>query len=133
MKCPRCKHPLVILELEKVEIDHCLACRGVWLDSGELEILLDSPNRIPLVIDHDSREPSLRCPLCAKKMEKVRSGENGEILLDRCKMGHGLWFDGGELEALLRDEKTGVDDRISKHLRGIFIKKAESRNRGEKK
>jgi Zn-finger nucleic acid-binding protein len=133
MKCPRCKKPLVILELDKVEVDYCLACRGIWFDSGELELLTGLPSGISLVADHVLKEAALRCPVCAQKMEKVRNDENGPILLDRCKKGHGLWFDGGELEALLRDEKTGVDNRILEHLQGIFIKKAESRNRGEKK
>jgi Zn-finger nucleic acid-binding protein len=133
MKCPRCGKPLVILELDKVEVDHCLACQGVWFDWGELELLVGLKSEIPLVTDNVSKEPALRCPRCGRKMEKVRSHGDGEVLLDRCKKRHGLWFDGDELEALLRDEKTGVDNRISEHLRGIFIRKAESRNGGEKR
>jgi Zn-finger nucleic acid-binding protein len=32
---------MIILELDKVEIDHCLLCGGIWLDEGELELLLE--------------------------------------------------------------------------------------------
>ena len=41
MKCPVCKDTLIILELNEVEIDYCSSCSGVWLDAGELELLID--------------------------------------------------------------------------------------------
>jgi uncharacterized protein len=33
--------PLIIIERNGIEIDYCPACRGVWLDRGELEKLMD--------------------------------------------------------------------------------------------
>lgn len=42
MKCPICTDtPLVMAERQGVEIDYCPACRGIWLDRGELDKLLD--------------------------------------------------------------------------------------------
>jgi Zn-finger nucleic acid-binding protein len=42
MKCPTCNDtPLVMAERQGVEIDYCPACRGIWLDRGELDKLLD--------------------------------------------------------------------------------------------
>lgn len=42
MKCPNCSDTtLVMTERQGVEIDYCPACRGVWLDRGELDKLLD--------------------------------------------------------------------------------------------
>jgi Zn-finger nucleic acid-binding protein len=42
MKCPVCKEPsLVISERKGVEIDYCPECRGVWLDRGELDKILE--------------------------------------------------------------------------------------------
>jgi len=32
--CPACKEPLVVFELDGVEIDRCLRCGGTWLDDG---------------------------------------------------------------------------------------------------
>ena len=37
MPCPVCKIPLVMSERQGVEIDYCSQCRGVWLDRGELD------------------------------------------------------------------------------------------------
>jgi len=42
MYCPTCTTtPLVLAERQGVEIDYCPHCRGVWLDRGELDKLLD--------------------------------------------------------------------------------------------
>lgn len=42
MKCPVCPDStLVMSERQGVEIDYCPQCRGVWLDRGELDKLVD--------------------------------------------------------------------------------------------
>lgn len=42
MKCPSCPDTtLVMTERQSVEIDYCPACRGIWLDRGELDKLLE--------------------------------------------------------------------------------------------
>ena len=42
MKCPVCPDStLVMSERQGVEIDYCPQCRGVWLDRGELDKLID--------------------------------------------------------------------------------------------
>jgi len=40
MDCPVCKNAMITLELAEVEVDYCTGCKGVWLDAGELEMLL---------------------------------------------------------------------------------------------
>lgn len=41
MLCPLCKEPLQTAERHGVEIDYCLKCRGVWLDRGELDKIIE--------------------------------------------------------------------------------------------
>jgi len=41
MKCPTCDIDLTIAERQGVEIDICPRCRGVWLDRGELDKIID--------------------------------------------------------------------------------------------
>jgi len=41
MKCPVCDVELKITERQGVEIDYCPNCRGVWLDRGELDKILE--------------------------------------------------------------------------------------------
>jgi hypothetical protein len=41
MKCPLDDSPLSVSSREGVEIDFCPQCRGVWLDRGELDKIID--------------------------------------------------------------------------------------------
>lgn len=41
MKCPSCNETLTMSERQGVEIDFCPKCRGVWLDRGELDKILE--------------------------------------------------------------------------------------------
>ena len=42
MKCPICLYPeLVMTSREGIEIDYCPECRGVWLDRGELDKIIE--------------------------------------------------------------------------------------------
>ena len=41
MPCPVCKVPLVMSDRQGVEIDYCPQCRGVWLDRGELDQIIE--------------------------------------------------------------------------------------------
>ena len=42
MKCPVCKEPdLVMTDRQNIEIDYCPQCRGVWLDRGELDKMIE--------------------------------------------------------------------------------------------
>lgn len=38
--CPKCDGKLVELAFEGVQIDRCNKCNGIWLDAGELELLI---------------------------------------------------------------------------------------------
>ncbi len=54
MNCPVCKETkLVITERQGIEIDYCPDCRGVWLDRGELDKLIERSAPAPLT----NREP----------------------------------------------------------------------------
>ncbi len=55
MECPVCKTKLLMSEKQGIEIDYCPDCRGVWLDRGELDKIIEksisaeynTDNRIP--------------------------------------------------------------------------------------
>jgi Zn-finger nucleic acid-binding protein len=44
MECPICKVTLLMSEKQGIEIDYCPTCRGVWLDRGELEKIIERSN-----------------------------------------------------------------------------------------
>ncbi len=126
MDCPVCASAMIVLELDEVEVDYCPDCAGIWLDAGELELLLGDAGQARAVLESfavaETDEIPRKCPICRKKMEKVRVGaaDGRRELLDRCKKEHGLWFDRGELQAVL--EMGHFDDagKVKGLLGGLF-------------
>ncbi len=41
MQCPVCQVPLSMSDRQGIEIDYCPQCRGVWLDRGELDKIIE--------------------------------------------------------------------------------------------
>lgn len=47
MKCPICiDENLVMTDRQGIEIDYCPKCRGVWLDRGELDKLIERSSAV---------------------------------------------------------------------------------------
>lgn len=47
MKCPVCNIDLKLAERQGIEIDYCSQCRGVWLDRGELDKIIERASAQP--------------------------------------------------------------------------------------
>jgi len=126
MNCPTCKTAMITLELADVEIDHCLNCGGIWLDTGELERLMDSPLQARRLLDSFREDPAVaeqlrRCPICDKKMAKIVVGSSKPPLwIDKCPRTDGLWFDRGELQDILERGELDQDNRIQRLLADMF-------------
>ncbi len=126
MDCPVCKNAMITLELEDVEIDHCLDCGGIWLDAGELELLLDEAEKAGSLLESFSvdsvcAEAKRKCPICDKKMQKVIVGDSKPtLLIDKCRRGDGLWFDKGELHDIFDRAQLDQDNRIQDLLTEMF-------------
>lgn len=124
MDCPVCKEPMIILELNKVEIDYCPNCSGIWLDEGELELLysIDKPdNELQNLFQQttSSKEKSYKCPICRKRMIKTKFN-NSDLILDKCPQKHGIWFDKGELEKVLTIKSNSSSGKILSLLKDMF-------------
>jgi len=74
MKCPNCNKDLVPTKRNRIDVDYCESCRGMWLSRQELEQLEDE------VFDFgDDKKGSLifsaaatacKCPECGKLMKR---------------------------------------------------------------
>jgi len=126
MKCPACSDPMVILEYNCVEVDYCLACSGIWLDGGELELLFGGEEECTAFLaagdaSKAAKEKARRCPICNKKMKKAVAGDANPVTFDKCVHGDGLWFDEGELEEILKHGLSqDSDGSVSDFLKNIF-------------
>lgn len=117
---------MITLELEDVEIDYCTECGGIWLDAGELEQLLGEPQKAKQLlasfqIDAQSTERLRKCPICYKKMQKVKVGSSTPVVfIDKCRRGDGLWFDRGELRDICEKAQLDKDNKITGLLNDMF-------------
>jgi len=127
---------MIVVEHDKIELDYCTNCQGVWFDAGELELLLESMSFespdifLTNILDSagvESPEKKRRCPICRRKMKKTTIGQEPTILIDVCQQGDGLWFDGGEVGQLIKQlaekssEKQGSQQRIITFLGEVFV------------
>jgi len=64
MKCPRCAAVnLNLMERQGVELDYCPECRGIWLDRGELEKIIERsyiPAAAPVYPEHQGHSGEYR-------------------------------------------------------------------------
>jgi Zn-finger nucleic acid-binding protein len=61
MKCPNCSETLVMTDRNGIEIDYCPNCRGVWLDRGELDKIIErSSQYVPNAQQETYREKDYR-------------------------------------------------------------------------
>ena len=98
--CPKCDVGLFNLKFRSVEVEYCDQCRGVWLNAGELETLAGGP--LPgFQLQRGVVPPGKKhlCPRCDTPLHEITTP--GNLTLDRCPNGHGLWFDADELQQLL--------------------------------
>jgi len=126
MDCPVCENSaMIVLELDEVEIDYCVDCQGIWLDSGELELLLGDEQKAVALIKSfaklsDCDEKVRACPICDKKMDKILVADDKHLVIDSCRRGDGLWFDAGELGDVLSGGKFDDENKVSKLLSEMF-------------
>ena len=115
MICPVCNKAAVVVEYKYVELDYCPNCGGVWFDAGELELLMEAAGLgshhgylrdVASAPEVKTAEKKRRCPICLRKMKKSYIDEDMKILVDTCRIRHGIWFDGGEVGQLIKEIET---------------------------
>lgn len=76
MNCPLDNTPLAMTERAGVEIDYCPSCRGVWLDRGELDKIIDRANQEAdsASITNDRDDEDREAPGPGGKQQKKRRG-----------------------------------------------------------
>ena len=127
MNCPVCNVPLIAVERERIEVDYCISCRGLWFDSGELELLCEALH-VPfdpgsLTANATAVEKQRRCPRCGKAMLKNDMAARG-VIVDRCPAGEGIWFDARELGAFIDQaaQREGDSRPVATFLGEMFGK-----------
>ncbi len=122
VQCPECSIPMFVLEFEMVELDYCPQCRGVWLDSGELELIGERAGALRgeflSALERGEGKKGKgrrrRCPVCARKMGRLETGGPADVTLDVCGRRHGIWFEHGELRAVVAAAGASADNVLAR-------------------
>jgi len=136
MECPRCKLTLIRDRYEGVEVDLCQGCWGVWLDTGELETVLESrqfqfsPDEQRVIQEGRAQRmeaPSrpVACPKCSARMERIYLDPKIYLVIDRCPR-HGIWLDTGEIKLLqaMAEASQAVSRLLVQKIKGLPPRKA---------
>jgi Zn-finger nucleic acid-binding protein len=112
MQCPRCTVTLEAVapdeQTPEVQGLGCHRCGGVWLEQADLSRLEQVVDVTWLELRHVPppalQAELLTCPRCApaRHLGKAQSERDRQVVLDVCAHCHGVWLDGGELEAIQR-------------------------------
>ncbi len=131
-RCPDCRLDLVAHAFGAVGYAECPRCSGLFLRREAFEaVTKDADTRAKVRLAEPPAAtatpspaapakgasgvlPAVRyraCPACAKLMNRSNYGGGSGIVLDACR-DHGLWFDRGELAAIVEFLEKGGWDRI---------------------
>ncbi len=67
MMCPSCQVELNMSERQGIEVDYCPKCRGVWLDRGELDKIIERSLQME---EGAARDASARQPVASARHER---------------------------------------------------------------
>lgn len=102
MKCPKCSAAMETVAFEKIEVDRCSVCRGLYFDAREAHKLRAMPGSE--VIDVGAAEQGrvqnsndrIRCPRDTSPMIRIVDPQQPHIHLETCPVCQGMFFDAGE-------------------------------------
>ena len=130
--CPVCGEPLVTYELDSIEIDHCVTCLGTWLDAGELEMIAERAGvasgamTIALNKRREGRPTKRRCPRCRRRLREIDICGTQTVSIDTCPRRHGLWFDRGEMQAVIRSFAEGEAGEVARFFADLYRSENEA-------
>jgi Zn-finger nucleic acid-binding protein len=102
-----------------VTLDECAACGGVFVDPPSFERVCAEREQQAVVLQAAFPIPSARaprperywpCPVCQRLMNRQNFARLSGVIVDVCK-GHGVWFNHGELHAIVAFVRAGGLDR----------------------
>jgi hypothetical protein len=120
IKCIKCGETMLPQMVQKVEVDVCPSCGGIWLDKDEIRTLSDKSEKqlsdlkkiVDQVPDEGFAPPTTvekPCPACGGKLTVAILGP---IHVEHCSSCYGLYLDKGELDKAM-DELRERGDEIA--------------------
>lgn len=103
--CPKCERNLEPVVYNKIEVDRCPNCAGIWFDSLEAEQLKKIKGSEKLDISapnannpYDRLLRKIACPKCSTTLIRMLDIDKHSIWYEKCPACQGVWLDAGEFQ-----------------------------------
>lgn len=123
LNCPKCNGRLKSVVYEKIEIDRCQQCGGIWFDSQEAETLrkIKGSDKLDLgqteISDRfNFTEEEIHCPRCQQQMIRMLDMDRYNLWYEKCLNCGGVWLDAGEFKQFKQNFKTKTFFNVAKRL-----------------
>jgi Zn-finger nucleic acid-binding protein len=121
ISCPKCSGDMALVSYDKIKVDRCIACGGLWFQPNELRSLRDDIWMADYILDsgdkHEGKKANaikdIECPQCGVTMLQESDDEQAHITYESCPNDHGIFLDAGEFTDLVH--KTFWDKFKSAH------------------
>lgn len=119
--CAGCHAEMQTINIKSPEqpfyIERCEQCLGIFLDNGEIDMIINDHDALVHSIDHlrlgalreiprNEAIKYVKCPVCQKIMNRTNFGTSSGIIIDQCRE-HGIYLDAGELQRIVSWVKQG--------------------------
>ena len=135
-RCPRCfKTTFEQLVIFNVELDRCTNCKGIWMDGGEYEKIIECAhhnqkiefeniNKLKQLREESFQPLRVSCPGCEKSLLDSAPVYfefiHHVVITDRCVTCKGVWLDEYELSLILKymkKEDMAIGELAKKELK----------------
>ena len=122
MKCPKCESQFETITFDKIEVERCLGCQGLWFDMLEKEDLVQIKGSEAIDIGNSQvgkqyrDQEDVRCPHCSVEMLPMVDKDQYHIKYESCPICYGTFFDAGEFRDL---KEHTVLERFQEMLRTL--------------
>lgn len=102
LQCPKCDAPMARVVHDRIEIDRCEGCHGIWFDMLEMDRLLEAKGSEaidtgdPRVGRKLNEKDEIDCPVCHTRMIRMVDADQPHIWYEGCSSCHGVFLDAGE-------------------------------------
>jgi Zn-finger nucleic acid-binding protein len=122
LTCPGCRGQMKSVQVGATSLFECAQCAGTWVAAETFtQLCMSREERGAIAAMNGSAGIEVAapprgavryvpCPLCHKVMNRENFGHRSGVIVDVCK-GHGVWFDRGELQAVMNFIGTGGLER----------------------
>ncbi|HEY7221285.1 MAG TPA: zf-TFIIB domain-containing protein [Candidatus Binatia bacterium] len=112
MNCPKCQtETLGEFSVDRVTVDRCASCAGIWFDAHDLvKLLAEEASHVASLrrghVKEEVEGKKGRCPRDGADLLRVYSSIEPSVILDACPDCRGIWLDGGEFDKLFAARKA---------------------------